>query len=296
LRSLQISWSWTFWKNPEFEFAHSGFIDYLVTRKIPFPVALVEKFRNEKWFVEKTGLCSIEYASTMSNIAVQDLDQLLRYSLLRSCTWEYARCNIQILEIEKLLKLKQQWSVGWSVEEASTWLGVSKQTVTQLIKLGLLADVQRTKNSKSRLLLSCQSVKNFFEKITNQLQWFEDDPRKLISLSKAKEYFTHRGVDGAVLLQLAANGVLPVFKLQKEVYFLNHICFSLASVYEISDVILGRKDFISADGFAQETGISKRLIQKWIKVGLLKPAMKIRFIDYFQRSDLNKFANERFSN
>lgn len=295
LRSLQISWNGTFWKNPEFELAHSDFIDYLIARKIPFPAALAEKFRNEKWFVEKTGLCSIEYASTVSNIAVRDLNQLLQHGLLRLCTWEYARRNIPILEIEKLLRLKQQWAVGWSVEEARTWLGVSEQTMDQLIKLGLVAVVQKTKGGKSKQLLSCQSAKDFFEKITSQLKLFEGNPRDTISLRDAAEYFGCIEKYRSVLLQLVVNGILPAYKREQEIQRLDRVYFSWTSMLDIRELVCGRRDFISEDAFILDTGTSKRLFRKWIKSALVKSKMKVGPDNYFKRSDLEKLANEHTS-
>lgn len=295
LRSLRSSWGWAFWRNPDFEFAQCSFVDYLMIRKIPFPVALVERFRNEKWFVEKTGLCSIEYAASAADITIQDLNQLLQHGMLRPCTWEYARRNIPILETKKLLKLKQKWKAGWSVEEASSWLGISKQNVIQLIRLGLLVIAQKTKSGKSKRLLSCQSVKEFFEKVTTQLKLFGDDPCEIISLRNADGYFNYLGVDGSVLLQFVVNGVLPAFQWRDEIQRLNQICFSLVSIHEIPDLVLGKRGCITADTFALETGIPKSLVRKWVKSGLIRAEMKIGLYDYFKRPDLEKLAGEYFS-
>jgi hypothetical protein len=143
LNSIRINWFQSDWRNPDFEFIQKSFIEYLLTRNIPLPVSLVEQFKNVTWFVEQTGLCSDQNAGSVLDVSSQELRQFLLRGSLNSCLWSHSRSTVPIFERHKLLTLKENWKLGWSIQEASCWLGISKQDVIELVEQDVLAIVDQ---------------------------------------------------------------------------------------------------------------------------------------------------------
>jgi hypothetical protein len=290
LSLIRNNWFQPNWKNMDFEFVQQSFINYLLVRNIPLPVFLVEQFMNVAWFVEQTGLCSVEHAVPALDISAQDLHQFMLRGSLDSCLWTHSRSKTPIFEYEKLLTLKQQWKLGWSVQEASCWLGVSEWDVAELVERDVLTVVDRPDNDVDHWLLSRQSVENFFEKVTGQLRLFEGNKGGILCLGEAVRYIDYLGIRRAVLLQCVADGFLPGLKLESEVHSLHRVHFLENLIMDFPDLYYAKHGKIAGNIFAREKGFPVYLVRNWIKAGLIKSEMNLGVHSYFVRSHLEQLA------
>lgn len=256
LNTIRNAWFRSAWRNLDFEFAQRGLIDYLMVRDIPLPISLVEIFRNVTWFIERTGLCSTEYAASVLDISVQELLQFLSLGLLTSCLWKHSKSSVPIFKHEKLLTLKQEWKLGWTVEETRYWLGLNEKDVIELIDLNMLTVVNRPDSNKLHWLLSRQSVENFFEKVVTQLNLFEGDIYGILSLGETAEYFEYLGVHRSVLLQSVAEGSLPACKREARIHSLARVYFSREAILGFRDLFFSRQGKVSGSAFACEKRVS----------------------------------------
>jgi len=292
LNSIRINWFQSDWRNPDFEFMQQSFIKYLLTRNIPLPVSLVEQFKNVTWFVEQTGLCSGQNAGPVLDISSQELHQLLLRGSLKSCLWTYSRSQTPIFERDKLLTLKERWKLGWSVQEASCWLGISEQDVIELVERDALTVVDRPNTDADYWLLSRQSVEDFFEKVTSQLKLFEGNKHDILWLGAVVGYIDYLGIRRADLLQCVADGFLPGLKLEPEIHSLNRVHFLENFLPDFPDLFYARHGKVAGIIFAHEKGFPVRLVQKWMKAGLIKSEMNLGVDGYFMRSRLEQLAAE----
>ena len=292
LNLIRNNWFQLDWRNSDFEFVQQSFINYLLIRNIPLPVSLVEQFKNVTWFVEQTGLCSVEYAALALDISDQDLHQFLRRGSLNSCLWTHSRSGTPMFERDQLLTLKERWKLGWSVEEASSWLGIFEWEVIELVERNVLSVVHRPDADESHWLLSRKSVEDFFEKVANPLKLFEGNSRDIICLNEAVRYLDYLGIHRVVLLQCVVDGFLPGLKLESEIHSLTRIYFLENLVLDFPDLFFARHGQVSGHAFAREKGFSTRLILDWMKAGLIKPDVNFGVHSYFMRSRLEQLAAE----
>jgi hypothetical protein len=292
LSTIRNNWFQRDWKNPDLKFVQQSFIDYLLIRNIPLPVSLVEKSREVAWFVEQTGLCSVEHVAPTLEISTQGLHQLLQRGLLNSCLWAYSRPNTPIFEYNKLLSLKQQWKLGWSVKQASSWLGISERDVIELVDWEVLDIVDRPDPDADTWLLSRQSVEKFFDKVASQLSLFEGNKKDILWIAEVVGCLDYLGIRRAALLQSVADGFLPGLRLEVEIHSLNRVHFLRASILEFPDLFYARRGKVAGNVFAREKGLSISIVRSWIEAGLIKPEMKFGVDDYFLRSRLEQLAAE----
>jgi hypothetical protein len=292
LNSIRINWFQSDWRNPDFEFMQQSFIKYLLARNLPLPVALVEQFKNVTWFVEQTGLCSGQNAGPILDVSSQELHQFLLRGLLNSCLWSHSRSKVPIFERDKLLTLKANWKLGWSVQEASAWLGISIQDVIELVEQDELAVVDRPNTHAEYWLLSRQSVEDFFKKVTSQLSLFEGNKDDILRLGAVVGYIGYLGIHRAALLQCVADGFLPGLKLESEIHSLNHVHFQENFVINFPDLFYAKHGKVTGNMFARENGFPVRLVRDWMKAGLIKSEMNLGIDGYFLRSRLEQLAAE----
>ena len=250
----------------------------------------MEQLKNVAWFVEQTGLCSVERTALVLDISDQDLRQFLLRGSLNSCLWTHSRSRTPMFERDKLLTLKQNWKLGWSVQEAGTWLGIFEWEVIELVGRNVLSVVRRPDADESRWLLSRKSVEDFFEKVTNPLKLFEGNSRDILCLDRAVRYLDYLGIDRIVLLECVADGFLSGLKLEPEIHSLTRIYFLENSVLDFPDLFFARHGQVSGHAFAREKGFSTRLILDWMKAGLIKPEVNFGVHGYFMRSRLEQLA------
>jgi len=294
LEQVRHTWFQAEWRNPDFEFMQQGFVNYTLARNIPLPVHLVEQFKKVPWFVDATGLWSEEQAAQSLDIPVSGLHRFLPYGSLEPCLWPRSRTSMPIFERDKILSLARKWDLGWSVSEASSWLGLYDPVVTDLVKRNVLVVVDRPDAEDAHCVLSCQSVENFSQKVLNRLQLFQGNHRDLVCLDEAAHITDDLGMHCVDLLLDVADGFLPAFKRYPEIDVIGYLCFLREAVWDFPDLWYARCGWVTPHDFAKQKGFSHHLIFEWMEAGLITPVKVFGHYRYFIRQELEQLA-ARFS-
>lgn len=295
LHSFQRDWFQPAWKNSNFEFLQQGYVNYLLARKLPIPVSLAERYQHVEWFIEQTGLWSEERTAQTLSVSAQKLHESLSYGSMASCRWPRSRERVPLFERDKVLVLKQKWMLGWSISEASCWLGLSARDVIELVKRGILVVVHKPEANETHWVLSRQSVECFFEKVVARLELFQGNRRDLACLEEAASETACLGMDPVTLLLGVIDGYLPAFKRDPEVPSLGYTCFLRKSAWHLPDLCYARRGWVSGHLFAQEKGFPHHLVFEWMESGFLKPVRVFGHTRYFVRQDLEELATRYVS-
>jgi len=290
LLPFRRDWFQPAWSDSDYQFVLQGFISYLLDRRIPLPVSWVEHYQTVPWFVEQTGLWSAERTAQVLAISMLKLMNSLSYGSLASCRWPPSRANVPLFERDKVLALKHKWTLGWTVSEAGSWLGLCERDVIALVKRGVLAITGHPNEDQAHWLLSRLSVEDFFVEVAARLVLYRGDRRDLLPLSEAASYTACLGMDCVTLLQGVADGFLPAYKRDPEVPSLGFTCFIEKSVWHLPDLCYTRHGWVSGHTFAQEKGFSHHLVFEWVEAGLIQPVQVFGHTRYFLRRDLERLA------
>jgi hypothetical protein len=290
LHSFRRDWFQASWKNPSFEFLRQGYVNYLLARNLPIPVLLAERYQHVAWFSELTGLWSEEQTAQTLSVPLEKLHYSLSYGSMAACRWLSSRKTAPLFERNKVLTLLRKWSLGWSILEASSWLGLEKTDVIELVKRGELILVGKPDEDEIHWTLSRRSVEGFFEKVVARLELFQGDHRDLACLWEAVHETSYLGMDPVTLLQGVTEGFLPAYKRNPEILSLEHTCFLKNSVWHLPDLCYARHGWISGYAFASEKGFLPRIVVEWVNEGLIKPQKVFGRHMFFDRQDLEELA------
>jgi len=274
----------------DFEFAQQSLVNYLMDRRIPLPPSWAEQYQSVSWFIEQTGLWSAERTAQALGISMLRLQHSLSFGSLASCRWPRSRANAPLFERDKVLALKHKWTLGWTVSEARSWLGLCERDVIALVRRGVLAITGHPDEDESHWLLSRLSVEGFFVEVAARLVLYQGNRRDLLPLCEAASYTACLGMDCVTLLQGVADGFLPAYKRDHEVPSLGFTCFIEKSVWRLPDLCYARRGWVSGHTFAQEKGFSHHLVFEWVGAGLIQPVQVFGHTRYFLRRDLERLA------
>jgi hypothetical protein len=286
-------WSQKDWQGPEFQFVRHGLVDYLMTRDIPFPQAMLWRHRDVPWFIEQTGLWTPEHAAQALGISIQGLHRFFPNGPLDQCLWPHSYPGQPMFQREKVLSIQRQWKTGLPLTHACYWLGLSEQQVVTLVRLGSLAIECGLDNpDHTAWILNRQSVEAFFEAVTSRLARYPGCPHKLASLYQITYWTSHAGVDDGMLLKGVAEGLLTGYQREPTIRSLANVCFLLAKPFALSDAIYAQRGWISDHTFARQKGISVQVILDWVDAGLIEPVAIFISGAFFESQQIEQLAAE----
>ena len=201
-------------------------MDYLRDRQIPFTISLVNHLKDVTWFVDKTGLWTEQRVAQTLDLPRQDLERFYPHGPLGSCRWPLERAGATYFDRAKVLAVHQRWQAarGWSLSDASYWLGLPESTVLMLVARGLLTPLTGSA-APPHCIFDRQTVVDFFDRVAACAVFSEEYVCGLLHLDDAVRYISHRAVDPATLLHAALDGILSAYRRHPELSALGHVCF-----------------------------------------------------------------------
>ena len=283
------------WRHPECEYAEQGLASYLVTRNIPFPQMMINRYRNAPAVAERAGLWTQERAAKALGISASLLGRLFQPGPLIECLPPSSIADLSLLERDRVLAVKKQWKSGLSMNHVCRWLGLTQWEVVRLAALGALVVERGSKNDDGAdWTFNRQSVVAFFETVAENLTLYHGHPDNLIFLAEAAFLTQEVGVDSAMLLKGVADGTLPAFKLTRSLPSLFHVRFLDGTVLSLPNLIYAKQGWVSGREFARQKGIPHGAVHMWVRSGLVEPAATFGlFWNYFDARDIEQFADER---
>lgn len=190
------------------------------------------------------------------------------------------------------MTLNRKWRRGWSVYEASSWLGLEKKDVIELVKRGELILLENRNEGENHWVISRNSADAYFEKVVARLELYQGNRRDLACLGEASHESSNLGIDAVTLLQGVVDGFLRAYRCDPEVPSLGHTCFLKDSTNYLPDLCYARYGWISGYVFAREKGFFHRIVMDWVEAGLIKPQKAFGHHMFFVRQDLEALATE----
>ena len=299
------------WRHPENEITESvvqglhlggaphwveqGLASYLVSRNIPFPQTMINRYRNAPTVAERAGLWTPERAARALSISTNLLNRLFQRKPLTECLPPSSIAGLSLLERDRVLAIKKQWKSGLPMNHVCRWLGLTRWEVVRLVALGALSVEHGSKSDDGAdWTFNRQSVVALFETVAENLALYQGHPDDLIFLAEAA-FLTHEvGVDSAMLLKGVADGTLPAFKLTRSLPSLFHVRFLDGTVLSLPNLIYAKQGWVSGREFARQKGIPHGAVHMWVRSGLVEPAATFGlFWNYFDARDIEQFADER---
>ena len=291
IREVQREWLNADWGDAPLAFVQREILNYVLKRQWPLAASAVRQLKDVSWFVEQSDLWTEECTAHTLDLPVADLRRFYPHGSLAECYWPHSQANLIRFKRTGILAVKQRWREGWSLEDASSWLGVKVEDVQRLVEVGLLpAQDEVNEIDPNRGVFSPQVVRDFFQQIVTHLQPYPESPSDLILMFEAVSEVHDLGIDLAVLLQSILAGVLPACPHHPEIVSLYHIDFSQAIIFGLPDQLYAARGYVSADRFAYDYGFASYLIREWLVAGLIQPALTFSRHDYFDLQQLKELA------
>jgi hypothetical protein len=272
LGSIQKDWLTSAWRAADNDFCIQTFVDYLRDRELPFSVSLVNQLKDVAWFVDKTGLWTEQRVAQTLDLPRQDLGRFCPHGPLGPCRWPLERAGAPYFDRAKVLAVHQRWQAarGWSLSDASYWLGLPESTVLLLVARGLLTPLSGSAEPP-HCTFGRQTVIDFFDRVAARVVFPEEDVYGLIHLDEAVRYRSYRAADPATLLQAAMDGILPAYRRHPELSELSHVCFVDIQLIRLRDTLPTPLGWVSALNFAQGNNLELKTIRGWVDAGLIQP-------------------------
>ncbi len=291
IRDVQHDWLNADWGDSPVAFAQREVLNYVLKRQLPLSVTAVRQLKDVPWFVEQSDLWTEECAAQALDLSIADLRRFYPHGSLADCYWPRSQANLIRFKRAGILAVKQRWREGWSLEDASSWLGVNVEDVQRLVEVGLLpAHGKGHEAAANQGVFSPPAVRDFFQQVMAHLKPYPESRGDLILMIEAVSEVHDLGVDLAVLLQSVLTGVLPAYPRRPELVSLYHIDFSQAIIIGLPDQLYAAHGWISADRFAYDYDFAPYLIREWSAAGLIQPTLSFDRRHYFDQQQLKEVA------
>ena len=294
LLRFQRDWLKFDWVDSPLAFVQRELLNYLWQRGFKLSSAALNGLQNVAWFVDRTDLWTDEQTAQVLNLSLPDLRRFAPHGSLAHCYWPPSRAHLIRFKRSEILAVKRRWAEGWSLADASSWLGVSVAEVKRLVDMGLLLAHNAVHEvDLEQGVFNPQVVRDFFQRIVGCLQLNPEGRRGLIPLYEAVWEVRDAGIDFAMLLQCVLDGQVVAYRRPAEVESLHHIDFSQLAILRLPDQLYAARGLVSGHHFAYEYGLECRLIREWVAAGMLQPALTFDFSCYFDQQQLKELAAQQ---
>jgi hypothetical protein len=291
IREVQRDWLNADWGDAPLAFVQREILNYVLKRQVPLAASAVRQLKDVSWFVEQSDLWTEECTAQALDLSVADLRRFYPRGSLADCYWPHSQANLIRFKRTGILAVKQCWTEGWSLKDASSWLGVKVEDVQRLVEVGLLsAHGEVNELAADQGVFNPRAVRDFFQQIVTHLQPYPESRGDLILMIEAVSEVHDLGIDLAVLLQSVLAGVLPAYPHHLALVSLYHIDFNQAIIYGLPDQLYAARGWISADRFAHDYGFAPYLIREWSVAGQIQPTLSFSRRDYFDQQQLKELA------
>lgn len=272
LGTLQKDWLAPTWRTTDNDLCLQAFVDYLRDRQIPFTVSLVNHLKDVTWFGDQTGLWTEQRVAQTLDLPRQDLARFYPHGPLGPCRWPLERASATYFDRAKVLAIHHRWQTarGWSLADASCWLGLPESTVLMLVARGLLTPLADSA-APPHCIFDRQTVVAFFDRVAACTVFSQEFVGGLLHLDEAVRYIDHRAVDPATLLHAALNGILSVYRRHPELSALGHVCFVDIQLIRQGHTLPTPLGWVRGLNFARNNNLEPETVQAWVDAGLIQP-------------------------
>ncbi len=269
-------------------------LDYVLKRDLPLVPDVLNHLQDTPGFIERTGILWTEdHTAQCLNLSRTDLRRFYPSGSLADCYWPSSPPDWPQFKQAAVLTIKRRWTIGWSLKDTSSWLGLTTADVLRLVELGLLSMTDERARDDDHGLFNRQAVQDFFDQIVARLQYRPHPRRDLLPLSKAVAAGCGRGVDTAILLQCVLTDQLPAYRRHQNLETLSRLYFIQVTLVNLPARVYATRGWVAGEQFAAEYDFAPSLIRDWLAAGLIKPTRSFGAYHYFDHQQLKELAAQQ---
>ncbi len=295
-------WLNRYWKDPAFKFVQDAFDEY-VADSYPFSRSIMRSVRYRKNPIapERFAYLSNAQAARLLGTSSEMVTRLVDLGQLTIHVFgeDDLKLRGEELELEscvsraEVLELKRKWDDTVTLDEAARLLGLSRDLVVDLTKIGLLVAARGPSvDGGDQWFYSKETISNALNMVGQNVFDGLVPPDVKIDLTMAAQKMTVVGLNAAGILKSVANGKIRAFRPFEKNEDLGALLFSESDLEMWVDTIRAGRRWIRREEIARKMGVKATIVSRWVNAGLLVPAAVCANARYFDRDDVAKFVSE----
>jgi len=273
-----------------------AFYEYLADNHLLFPALSKSRYRNMPELISKLHYVYLNEAVKLLGTSEKRLRLMIRSGRLTSYN-EMDKSRFILVKREDVLELRKRWEQALDLKEAANWLGLSRELVPQLVKVGLLAAQQTTAEGLS-WMFSPSDVTECLERVTERVGSYSSleivNNEEMLSLKRTSSLLRNKlGLGSlALALQKVADGDLPAYILANSKLQLRSLIFARSDIDAYIEAEKAEQGWIDREEVASILGITRQSLISWVKTGLISPATTEGLKYYFNRQEIEKLKSD----
>jgi len=290
LHRIQCDWFRLDWQASSLAFVQPVLLDYVLKRGLGIAPSALEQLKDVRWFAERTSLWTEEQTGQVLELSLDGLRRLCGNGSLLDCLAPSVPTRTPRFKSGAVLEAKQRWIAGWSLQDASSWLGLTLADVLDLVKVGLLPVDKGWPGDGEQSLVKRQAVEELFAQVGARLEPVPESGYELIPWRTAVGEVRRWGIDTAVLIQCVLIGLVSAYCTSMRRDGLKGIYFSQVAIRNLPEQFYAIGGLVLGAQFAFDYGFAPVLISKWCQKRLIKPTVSFKGNQYFDHEQLKDLA------
>jgi hypothetical protein len=285
------------WKQANLEFVQQAFCEYLADNHLSFPTApFMSKYKNMPELTSRLRYMRMQPAAKLLGTTEARLKLMIQSGRLMACN-EIGKSGVVLVKHEDVLVLRKRWEQALDLKKTANWLGLSRKSVPQLVKVGLLAAQQTSAESRG-WMFSPSDVAECLERVTERVSILSSvesaNREKMLSIRETSNLLQLKLGSGslALILQKVTDGDLHAYILANRRLQLRSLIFSRSDIDAYVEAVKAEQDWIDRDGVATILGIHRKSVRSWRKSGLISPVTTGRQTHYYDRQEIEKLKSD----
>ncbi len=288
LGSTYSHWLQRTWRHAEFDFVQEAFNLY-ITKQYGISASILHsnRFRNTPGLLDTFSEVSINYAAELVGVTPSTLQRFTRAGQL-----EMTKDDPIFVRQADVLKLYETWNSSAGLKEAAHVLGVSEDIVLAMVAIGLLASAQNPATGFQSWQFNEKDLYQLLEKIKSQTKVHTEQGRVnffSVSLICASRITTQIGLNAASILARVADGTLQAYRLPSSEFSCKDLLFDPNDLSAYIEAVKEERGWMSRKEVTKRLKIKDGTLAKWVRAGLLVPAVVHINAQYFDKATVEKF-------
>lgn len=288
LGTIYTKWLEEGWENSCFDFVQEAFENYIVDHHTDISsLSRSNRYRNNPSLAEKFPYLSRVETAELLRISYYTVKGLISKGILDSRPPLSYRDDFPLIRRDDVAALRRRWREALSLAATAAQLGVSKEIVLDVAKVGLIAIERGPDIDGSPWLFNLDSVKGCLDRIRAQIKGKIPIEGTAVDLVTAAKMVAVVGLNSAGVLKLMTEGQLSCYGDQDG--NLKTLIFSGAEVQDCVKRIKAEKGWINLEEIAQRMGVKVTVASKWVSAGLISPVATYSGAQHFDQAEAEQF-------
>jgi excisionase family DNA binding protein len=287
--SLYVNWLQHNWQHEAFDFVQKAFDDYLAERfEISRSILGSDRFRHNSSVKRGTNYVSESYASRLLEALPSTVQGLVASGDLAP----YYTCGDKAFAFFKeadVLTLRGSWLSLVRLDQVAKTVGVSEEGILDMVINGIVSVQPSPGGGETPWKFGQVSAIEFVEKVKNHTEIYTASFTPF-SLAGAAQILAVVGLDAASVILRVAEGRLGAYREASKPFACQNLLFSPTDLYHYIEVVKAENGWIEREQARKMLDISNTTLAIWISSGLLAPAATHANVQYFDRSEVERFV------